>query len=275
MYFPALDEIQHLILDPAHADKRYIPVVHDVVADLDTPVSAFLKLRQDKASYGGTSFLLESVSLGENLSRYSFLGTNAFRVLTSGPEEKFQGDPLVQLELELRQYRVIELPEVPLPFVGGAVGYCSFESVRHFEPKLAPVIEQQENVLHLAESIYMLFDAFVVFDHAFLTLKIIALCPLFTENLASAYAETVKKIQTMARAMCQPLVMHSEEDAYERKDSQFNWTEASNVGKIGYMDFVTNLKQHIRDGDIFQAVPSQVSLVCGDLNSFEPDNTSF
>ena len=171
---PSLDRIKELCKLPENQGKKFVPVTLPMVADLDTPVSAFLKLRNRFKDT--TSFLLESVSLGENKSRYSFLGTNAVRSLVSGGEDSssYQGDPLDQLENVMNsEYSTISVPEITIPFTGGAVGYCSFDAVKHFEPSVASFIDKQTDVLKIPTSIYMIFDTIVVFDHAFQTLKLV------------------------------------------------------------------------------------------------------
>lgn len=251
MIRPSLDEIGKL--KDENKDKNLVPVFLDMIADLDTPVSAFLKLRQ-----GNQSFLLESVTLGENLSRYSFIGTNPIKTLETGPDHQFKGDPLILLEREMAQYRMISLPELPLPLTGGAIGYCSFDSVRHFEPKVGPFIDKQTDVLNIPESIYMIFDSVVVFDHAFQTLKLVVHCRLDSHDLQDEYERACKRLYQIRDRLEAPLPPQRTSDS---PAAEIDWKDSSNVGKEGYMQFVQTLKEHIVEGDIFQAVPSQVSVV--------------
>jgi anthranilate synthase component I len=252
---PSLERVQQLRGLPENQDKNLVPVYLDAVADLDTPVSVLLKLREGEKH----SFLFESVSPGEKIARYSFIGSGPFKVVATGEGHEYSGDPLVNLEKEMQQFRAVVLPELAVPMTGGAVGYCSFDTIRHFEPKIAPYIAKQKDVLQVPESIYMFFDTVVIFDHVFHSLKIVSHCRLDTDDLAAAYAEAEQKILKVRTALEKPLVRTSSGSHANARTGahKINLEEASNVGKEGYMGFVDTLKKHIVDGDIFQAVPSQ------------------
>ncbi|MEX2080186.1 MAG: anthranilate synthase component I, partial [Dehalococcoidia bacterium] len=99
MLRPTLDEMREIA---ASGRGNLVPVYREVTADLETPVSAFLKIRQ-----GPYSFLLESVEGGERLARYSFLGTQPYRVVRTGEGFDVVGDPLVPVELELAQFKLV------------------------------------------------------------------------------------------------------------------------------------------------------------------------
>src|SRR5690606_30768116 len=129
------------------------PIYREVRADLETPVSAYLKVAR-----GPYSFLLESVEGGERLGRYSFIGTEPYRVYAGEHEE---GDPLSVVEEELGQFRPAHVPGLPR-FLGGAVGYIGYEAVTHFEPR---VPRADHDVLGLPESWLMFTDTLLVFDH--------------------------------------------------------------------------------------------------------------
>jgi anthranilate synthase component 1 len=96
MLRPTLEEVQAIAKSGA---GNIVPVYREVTADLETPVSAFLKVRE-----GPYSFLLESVEGGERLARYSFIGTQPYRVLKTGPGQEWEGDPLIPLEQELARF---------------------------------------------------------------------------------------------------------------------------------------------------------------------------
>ena len=257
---PSVSKISELAALPQHKDKNLIPVYLDVVADLDTPVSVFLKIRQGNSH----SFLFESVAPGEKIARYSFIGSGPLKVITTGPNHAYSGDPLVNLEKEMANFRPIELPELPVPLTGGAVGYCSFDAIRHFEPKIAPYIEKQRDVLKIPESVYMFFDTVVVFDHVFHSLRIVSHCRLDSGDLEAAYGEARRKILKLQEAIEQPLARSTSGSHVNRSvgEHRLDLEACSNVGKQGYMGFVDKLKEHIVEGDIFQAVPSQVRCVC-------------
>ena len=127
MYVPSLDEAKRLA-----AQGNLVPVYREVTADLETPVSAYLKVAR-----GGHSFLLESVEGGERLARYSFIGTEPYRVLRTEPNAALDQDRPAAGD----RGRAAALPRrSPVPglprFHGGAVGYLSYEVVRHFEPRV-------------------------------------------------------------------------------------------------------------------------------------------
>ncbi|OQR84496.1 anthranilate synthase component I [Achlya hypogyna] len=257
IFQPTLAEATRLV--EAHPDKNLLPVYLDVTADLDSPVSVYLKLVQHQPPTT-QSFLLESIAPGENISRYSFIGTNPFKTLVSGPHCAHAGDPLVQLEREMANFRLISLPELTLPMTGGAVGYCSFDAVRHFEPTVGPFVDAQKDVFQIPESIYMLFDTVVVFDHVFHSLKIVTHCRLDKPGttLAVEYADAAQRIIDV-RARIEsalPRTCSSSHVNDKTATTAVDYNALSNVGEVNYMGFVDKLKEHIVDGDIFQAVPS-------------------
>lgn len=249
---PKLERIA--LLQQQHQDKNLVPVYLNAVADLDTPVSVLLKLRAGQTH----SFLLESIAPGEKIARYSFIGAGPLKVVATGKDEAYKGDPLTNLEQELKNFRTVMLPELNVPMTGGAVGYCGFDAIRHFEPKIAPYIDAQKDVLRIPESIYMFFDTVVIFDHVYHSLKIVSHVRLDTGDLAAAYKEATDKIHAVNAALEKPLVRSiSVSRATAPLTSKIDLEAASNVGKAGYIGFVEKLKEHIIDGDIFQAVPSQ------------------
>uniref|UniRef100_M4BD08 anthranilate synthase n=1 Tax=Hyaloperonospora arabidopsidis (strain Emoy2) TaxID=559515 RepID=M4BD08_HYAAE len=252
---PTLERVQQLQQLPENQDKNLVPIYLDAVADLDTPVSVLLKLRKHQTH----SFLLESVAPGEKIARYSFIGAGPLQVVTTGKGEDYEGDPLVHLEQEMQRFRTVTLPELNVPMTGGAVGYCAFDAIRHFEPMVAPYVDAQKDVLKVPESLFMFFDTIVIFDHVFHSLKIVSHVRVDTNDLAAAYEEATDKIMAVNAALenqlpYRPSVAHEKNTHVE---SKIDLEAASNVGKAGYLDFVEKLKQHIVDGDIFQAVPSQ------------------
>lgn len=125
MYYPTLQDVKKL-----SQGGNVVPIYREIVADLETPVSAFLKINR-----GGFSFLLESVEGGERLARYSFIGTEPYRVLTVRGEDKT--DPLPLIAEELGKYKIVSVSELP-KFCGGAIGYLSYETVTRFEELPSP-----------------------------------------------------------------------------------------------------------------------------------------
>ena len=161
------------------AEGLTVPISRTIPADLETPVSAYLKIAQ-----GDYSFLLESVQGSESLGRYSFIGTNPSTILRmdngaatrarQGKTEAFTyADPLALLEEELAKTKFAAMPGLPR-FQGGAVGYLGYETVRYFEPRV-PL--PAEDALPVPEAIFMFTDSLVMFDHVKHSLTIIAYVP--------------------------------------------------------------------------------------------------
>ena len=160
MYFPTLEQVKK-----RSKDGNLIPIYREIMADMETPVSAFLKIAR-----GPHSFLLESVEGGERMARYSFIGTEPYRVLRTGPgEETGAVDPLVLIQQELEKYKLIPLAELPR-FHGGAVGYLSYEAVRYFEELPSPEVD----TLQLPEAILLFTDTLLVFDHLMHKIKVVS-----------------------------------------------------------------------------------------------------
>ena len=145
-------------------DIKIRTIVREIQADLETPVSVYLKLRGQ-----GESFLLESIDGGERIARYSFIGiaprakyilrSDYIPAMENGAERiiPFTGDPLRVLEAELKRFSFI--PQTGLPrFIGGLVGYLGYEAVVHFEPTLKDLLPPAT----LPEGIYQLADTIVV-----------------------------------------------------------------------------------------------------------------
>ncbi|MFN8507756.1 MAG: anthranilate synthase component I [Dehalococcoidia bacterium] len=241
MLRPTLEEVKAIA---AKGEGNLVPVYREVIADLETPVSAFLKVRE-----GPYSFLLESVEGGERLARYSFIGTQPYRVLRTGPGEEYDGDPLVPLEEELNRFKSVAVEGVPA-FTGGAIGYVAYDAVRHWEPRMS---REQADVLGIPESMFFFCDCLVVFDHLRHTIKVIAHCRL-DGDIDASYHNAAFQIDTVVKRLANPLKPPIEEvGAVLRGGGK----AASNVGREGYELMVEKLKEHIVAGDIIQAVPSQ------------------
>ncbi|THU99344.1 anthranilate synthase component [Dendrothele bispora CBS 962.96] len=243
---PSLSEVENIILKEKRGNC--VPVYVELPADLITPCMAYLRIAKD-SKY---SFLLESVINGENVARYSFIGADPIKIIKTGPGEEHQGDPMVVLQKELSLHQYVKIPEVPT-FTGGAIGYVAYDCIQHFEPKTACELKDP---LGIPESIFMLVDTLLVYDHIFQTLKIVS--HVFSppnagpENLSFVYQTAVAKARRLAKSL---LVSTTPEPP---QPSIIPGADAvSNVGKSGYEGFVTTLKKHIVAGDIIQAVPSQ------------------
>ena len=173
MYYPTLEEVKKY-----GKEGNLVPVYREIVADLETPVSAFLKINR-----GGYSFLLESVEGGERLARYSFIGTEPYRVLTISGEDKT--DPLPLIAEELEKYKIVPVSELP-KFCGGAIGYLSYETVTRFEELPSP----DRDSLGLPESLFMFVDTVLIFDHVTHKIKVLSHVHL-DGDIAEAYQKAV------------------------------------------------------------------------------------
>ncbi|MCM8768845.1 MAG: anthranilate synthase component I [Candidatus Omnitrophica bacterium] len=241
--------------------KRYageytlIPVWTEILADLETPVTAFLKLRQ-----GDYSFLLESVEQEERTGRYSFLGTKPGLILStrgkqgeivflpSGESEKFsENEPLSRVEEIMGIYRQPGFSGLP-HFAGGLVGYVSYDFVRQLErlPGTKP------DHISAADTFFMLTGDLVVFDH--FRRKVILIANGFVKEKGQSgqvYKSCVKRIEEMVNRLSQPLFLT--ETGHRRYRGEFT----SNMSKNDFVEKVKKAKRYIRAGDIIQVVISQ------------------
>ncbi|KAG8810760.1 hypothetical protein FRB91_000685 [Serendipita sp. 411] len=245
--YPPLSVIERIIVKEKRGNC--VPVYVEFPADFLTPCMAYLKIAKD-SKY---SFILESVLAGENIARYSFIGSDPFKVIRTGPGTELEGDPMAHLQRELGHYKYVKLPEVPC-FTGGAVGYVSYDCVQYFEPRTKRPLEDP---IAIPEALFMLCDLVIVYDHLFQNIKVVShiFSPTASTDLANLsfiYSTAVSKLKRVAKTLIStptptvpqpPIVLGS--------------TSTSNVGKDGYERFVTELKKNIVAGDIIQAVPSQ------------------
>ncbi|MEA1958285.1 MAG: anthranilate synthase component I [Chloroflexota bacterium] len=235
MYYPTLNEVKEL-----SKHGNLVPVYREIVADLETPVSAFLKIAD-----GDYAFLLESVEGGERLARYSFIGTDPYLVLRS---DSGDGDPLVPIEAELRKHKVVPVRGLP-PFHGGAVGYLSYETVRHFEELPSP----DADPLGLPESVFMFADTVLVFDHLSHKIKVVSHARLDNGDVEKAYKEATERIDALVAKLNRPLRIDMNGATGPREPQP----ASSNISKEDFEAKVAKAKEHIVAGDIIQAVLSQ------------------
>ena len=235
MYYPTLDEVREL-----KQRVNLVPIYREIAADLDTPVSAFLKIAR-----GSYSFLLESVEGGERLARYSFIGTQPYTVLRS---QEGDGDPLLAIQTELGKYRLARTPGLP-PFHGGAVGYLSYETVRHFEELPSP----QADPLGLPQALFMFADTILVFDHLKHRIKVVSHIKLDGNNVDHAYKNAVERIESLVKRLGQPLKQERKEVKVAHQPSPVS----SNMSKEQFEAMVVHAKEDIVAGEIIQVVLSQ------------------
>ena len=233
MYYPTLDEVRQL--------KKYgnlVPVYYEMMADLETPVSAYLKIAR-----GNYSFLLESVEGGERLARYSFIGTEPSLVLKTGGENQI--DPLLLIEKEFRRFQLVPVAGLPR-FHGGMVGYLSYEVARYFERLPSP----KHDPLGLPESLLMLADTLLVFDHLTHKIKVVSHVHL-DGDIEAAYHEATGKIDSLVERLGQPL------PAEVSPVASTEFPVSSNLSQAEFEAIVSQTKERIYAGDIIQAVLSQ------------------
>ncbi len=230
-----------------------VPVHRDIVADLETPVSAYMKLSAGQRY----SFLLESVEKADTIGRYSFLGANPSIVLKSkgrqititrdGKESTFESDdPLGELKKLMDQFHPVKVDGVP-GFHGGAVGYMSYDQVRFFE-KLP---DNNPDTLGLPDLYFMITDTILIFDHVNNLLKIVSNAHV-ENDVDAAYSDAVRKIDAISAAIKRPLVIpETRAAAVKSKEVRSSFT------REGFCDAVRKAKEYICAGDIFQVVLSQ------------------
>jgi anthranilate synthase component 1 len=233
---------------------RRVPVIREILADTDTPVSAFLKLCR-----GEHAFLLESVESGEKWSRYSILGTDPGAVYSAsdgsvvlergGTRRRIarSGDPLVELEKWHARQRPVAIEGLP-PFWGGAVGFLAYDAVRWLEQ--LPVVAADDR--RVPDAVFLLADTVVVFDNLTLTLKIITSRPA-GDDPDRTWRECVRTVDALAAKLSSPLPADSPRRGSARKSGAFR----SSFTRRAFEAAVGRAKEHIRAGDCVQIVLSQ------------------
>ena len=231
---------------------NFIPVYKEFLADIETPVTAYLKLK-DK----GYSFLLESAEGGEKWGRYSFIGCTPILIITyqdervkiSGPEGKDiyerVNDPLPLLRETLKEFHLAQLSDLPR-FQGGLIGYFSYDIVRCFER--LPNISIKD--LSIPEAVFVLPKTLIIFDHVKHTVKIVSFVDLRKERgLKKAYEGAISSIEKNISQLRSPL-------NYGPKAISIS-TISSNFSKESFMSAVDRIRSYIFSGDAIQVVLSQ------------------
>ena len=249
MYYPTLEEVKK-----HKKDGNLAPIYREIVADLETPVSAFLKVNQ-----GGYSFLLESVEGGQRLARYSFIGTEPYRVLTTRGEDKT--DPFPLIAGELSKYKIVPVNGLPR-FCGGAVGYLGYETVTRLEELPSPDCDP----LGVPESLFIFVDTMLVFDHVTHKIKVLSHVHL-DGDIEAAYQKAVDKIDTLVDRLNQPLKPSQQKKAATRPASESRLS--SNFSKEEFEANVLKIKQYITEGEAIQVVLSQRLAQPTDVAPFE------
>jgi anthranilate synthase component 1 len=230
---PGLDEVRELA-----RDYNLVPLRHTFIADCETPVSAYLKLRG-----GGPSFLLESAEQGQRIGRWSFLGFHPRATMRMSLGD--HPDPYAAVADELARYRIAPLEGLP-PFAGGAVGLFGYDLVRSAEPTVG---EPNPDDVGIPDLALMVTDVLVAFDH--LRHEVTVLANVLAEgDLEAAYEQAATAIADVKGRLAGPVPQFTRGRV---KAPEF----ASNIGSDGFAAAVERAKEYIRAGDAYQVVPSQ------------------
>ena len=218
-----------------------IPVYREVLADTETPVTAYQKIRKR-----GPSFLLESVEGGEHIGRYSFLGTNPHTVIRVN--ERTGTDPLQRVEAEMAKFKPVAVPGLPR-FAGGAVGFLGYEYIHFVEPSV-PLPGRDE--LGTPVLCFMITDALLIFDRAAQTIKVVANAHV-TGAPEQAYAAACARVDEIIAQLGRPLTARLAEFRGDAPDLPVS----SNLTPARHAEMVRTAQEYIKAGDIIQMVPSQ------------------
>ncbi len=253
---PTLDEVRSIVANGG-SSLRTVPIYREIMADLETPVSAFLKIWD-----GGKGFVLESVEGGQRLARYSFIGAGTFAHLTldgttatiedeTGTTSTPYVDPLDPLAAIVAAYRALPAPGLPR-FLGGAVGYLSYEAVRGFEPRVGAAAGQGRE---MPDGRFMLVDRLLVFDHLERTIKAVSHVHLDGGDLEAAYERAVGQVDELVRRLqgTVPTLPIGSDPLPESPSDRAR----PNTTAERYHAIVEQAQEYIAAGDIIQVVLSQ------------------
>jgi anthranilate synthase component 1 len=241
-----------------------VPVYRTLTADLETPVSAFLRIAQHEPE----AFLLESVEGGEHVGRYTFIGIEPYKKIVSrgtsitvdegGKRRSFEGDIFAELKRALGGHTPARLPGLP-PFTAGAVGFFSYDVVRQIErlPSLAT------DELGVPDACLMFFDQVLAFDHVKKEIHLIVTADLTREKTAGksaakvaqvAYAHAIKRLDRLEKRLAQALPSPGKSRS-GAKPGALKLT--ARTSKATFLKSVLKAKEYIASGDVFQCVLSQ------------------
>jgi len=219
-----------------------IPLMVDLVADVETPISAFAKIDN-----GGPCFLFESAERNEESGRFSFIG---FEPLVLFDSAHCTGDPLAELQETLARFQFVPPADIP-HFIGGAVGYLGYEVVRFFEPTV-PIHCRDD--LRIPEMVFMIPRMLIVFDHRFRRLRLVCNAHVDHEtSVDQAYERAVADLQKMLTKLREPRALRP---IAAESVTPFP-SPASNTTRTEFVSMVEEAKKLIAAGDIFQVVLSQ------------------
>ena len=241
-----------------------VPVYRTLTADLETPVSAFLRIAHREPE----AFLLESVEGGEHVGRYTFIGIEPYKKIVSrgtsitvdegGKRRSFEGDIFAELKRALGGHTPARLPGLP-PFTAGAVGFFSYDVVRQIErlPSLAT------DELGVPDACLMFFDQVLAFDHVKKEIHLIVTADLTRQKTAGksaakvaqvAYAHSIKRLDRLEKRLAQALPSPGKSRSGAKPDAL---KLTARTSKAAFLKSVLRAKEYIASGDVFQCVLSQ------------------
>jgi len=257
-----------------HGKTLVIPIYKEIVVDMDTPLTVFLKIYRSE----NFNFILESVEQKDNIGRYSFLGSTQ-PVYLRGREDfmelyvkgcvryKKTDDPLENIKEYMNNFFAVTYDGLP-DFWGGLVGYLGYNVISMYEP----IPAEKPDYLEIPDIYFFLVKDLIVFDNLKRTLKVISSAlitedkihyegcnfeeDIFNENLKEIYDETVKQIEDIERNLCKNISINNRVPLVDFKKVNIeNWH--SNMKKSYYLNIVNTAKRYIEEGDIIQVVLSQ------------------
>jgi anthranilate synthase component I len=248
MNHPSIEKVREL------ADQaNLVPVSRKILADTETPLSAYLKVRAG----GGHTFLFESVEGGEKIGRYSFLGVDPFLVfrsrghgitltdLRSDETKSYVANPIDELRRLIDDHRSVHVSGLPR-FTGGAVGYVGYDAIRLVED----IPDTTEDDLDLDDIVLMFFDTLLAFDNIQHVIHLISNVHTQNGDLAAGYGAAIAKIDALEEALAAPLSAPVAKGTGE-------CVIRSNTEREAYLEKVEKCREYIVAGDIFQVVLSQ------------------
>ena len=245
--------------------KKYtlVPVFRTLTADLETPVSAFLRAAWESPE----CFLLESVENGEQIGRYTFIGLNPYKrivsrgraiTITEGKKTvQIEGDVFAILREALGGHTPARVPGLP-PFTAGAVGFLSYDVVRQIER----LPDTNPDELHVPDACLPFFDEVLAFDHVRKEIHLVVTADVTLQSPTEAYTDAVKRLAKLEKRLARPLPKLPKPTA----KSKLKVTHRTR--KKDYLAAVETIREYIRAGDVFQTVLSQRLDVEPEVDSF-------
>ena len=229
-----------------------VPVFRTLTADLETPVSAFLRAAWEAPE----CFLLESVENGEKVGRYTFIGLNPYKrivsrgraiTITEGKKiVEIEGDVFAVLREALSGHSPARVPGLP-PFTAGAVGFLSYDVVRQIEKLPATAADE----LHVPDACLLFFDEVLAFDHVRKEIHLVATADVTLQSPSAAYSDAIKRLSKLEKRLARPL------PKLPKPTGKGKLKVTHRTRKKDYLAAVEKTREYIRAGDVFQAVLSQ------------------